>query len=117
MWKVDPPSSQKDGTMARQACGRWKKRRWEDGKMRGWGKKAGVGDGEIPEGGSGTRRRPKRTGLWRGYRCGLRPVGAIGPTPRREGGIKKEGEVLKVELGMRNAECGMNKAERIGHGA
>jgi len=50
----------------------------EVGKMRGWGEKAGVGDGEIPEGGSGTRRRPKRTGLWRGYRCGLRPVGAIG---------------------------------------
>ncbi len=35
--------------------------------------------------GFGTRRRPKRTGLCRGYRWGLRPVGAIGaysPTRR-----------------------------------
>ncbi len=34
----------------------------------GDGVKMRLGDREIE-----ARRRPKRTGLWRGYRCGLRP--------------------------------------------
>ena len=76
-----------------------KARKKEVGKMGRW-EKGKVEDGEIPEGGSGTRRRPKRTGLWRGYRCGLRPAGAIGATLRREGGKERmrgpgDGEVWK----------------------
>jgi len=39
------------------------------------------------------------------WRCGLRPVGAIGayaPEGRRNKKGRGDGEVLKVELGMRN---------------
>ena len=64
--------------MRKSECGRRNKKGWEHQR---WG------DGE--RGMCGIRKAE----------CGLRPVGAIGPTPRREGGIKKEREYRRGRWG------------------
>jgi len=49
----DPPSSQTNGTMARQACGRWKERSWEDGRVGKMRKGERGRLGEREKGGTG----------------------------------------------------------------